>query len=759
MKKIFVCFLFLSSILSAQTPFSTDSALSYLKTLSVDIGPRPFGSPNERRAMEFGLKKFREFDLATTYVLSIRSVDGTGYRPAYNTNSGVVVGILPGSSSRIILIGGHIDSASPFVPGANDDASGAATVIELARILSKQKHEYTLMFCLWGGEEAGLCGSNAFVKHDPHIDSVALMLQVDMANGSEWLMPMFDVHTHSAPRWLVQAAYEEFFKLGYTGLRYPTNFFAENYALPLGEISSDHEPFLQKGIPAIDFTSNPLDPIHTQQDDLEHFKPSGLKRSGDLVYNLVQRFDAGVPQEKLGNYFLIQFGHIPVFIPFHILYVFIALSIFIALFTAFQTRKRRTELDWQQSPKHPVAKLLLIAIIVQACVWLSENIIGWIKGVRYPWISFPEGYFLLGLFSALIGIVVSLYLTPKLKLSHDPYRWYLRSAGWLAAFIVLFSFSGIKLATYPATALLLISFAMLVRKPWLKFIFWILSPHFMFHLAFSEGFTLFSRTLALNTLVSNRLSVVFHILYIVVFALYSFSFLLGFAAMYFDSGIDLLWLKRWRSVKGIIAVSSLFFICLIALYFVPSYSDSWRQTIGVEEFVDGTSGNGTVTLKSNEYMKDARVCFDNKDSIITNDDREILLKRFPTNPQSVWLQENRTMTVMHHDSMTTFDMVIHLHSKYRPHILNIEFSAGGHLVEEVSTPYTSTISGHTVAIRWETFPDTALTIPIHFTVVRGDSVLETTEANYIELMEPVTVQKQWTNVVPQTIIRTTSVLK
>jgi hypothetical protein len=49
-------------------------------------------------------------------------------------------------------------------------------------------------------------------------------------------------------------------------------------------------------------------------------------------------------------------------------------------------------------------------------------------------------------------------------------------------------------------------------------------------------------------------------------------------------------------------------------------------------------------------------------------------------------------------------------------------------------------------------------IPIHFTVVRGDSVNETIEANYIEMIEPVTIEKQWTNVVSRTTITKSEIL-
>jgi hypothetical protein len=438
--------------------------------------------------------------------------------------------------------------------------------------------------------------------------------------------------------------------------------------------------------------------------------------------------------------------------PLILLYSIIALAFLIAMLAIYQTRKRRTELDWQQSPKLPALKLFLVAWIVQTLVWLSENMVGLVKGVRYPWISHPEGYFLLGFIAALIGIVVSLYLTPKLKLSHDPYQWFLRAVAWLAIFIILLSFGGVKMALYPAIALLLLSLAMIVRQPWLKFVLWILSPHFMFHLAFSEGFTLFGRMLALDTFISIRISVVLHLLYIVVFALYSFPFLLGFAAVYFDSEIDLLWLKRWRSRKGLITTVSAFIVCVVMLIFIPSYSDSWRQTISVEEVLDANNGIGTVRLKSNEYMRNTRVHVANKDTVISNWDREVLLKNFCV-AQPSWLQTTHTTTVTQHDSSTTFDVLLHVSSKYRPHTLNISFSAGAHLVEDVSTPYTATITGHSVSIRWETFPDTSLLVPIHFTVVRGDSVKETIEANYIEMIEPITVVKQWTNVVSRTTIK------
>src|ERR1041385_4327556 len=88
-----------------------------------------------------------------------------------------------GATKRIIIIGGHIDSAGPEIPGADDDGSGSATVMEIARVLGKREMQSPLVFCCFGGEEQGLEGSKYFASYFPGIDSVDLMLQVDMANG------------------------------------------------------------------------------------------------------------------------------------------------------------------------------------------------------------------------------------------------------------------------------------------------------------------------------------------------------------------------------------------------------------------------------------------------------------------------------------------------------------------------------------------------------------------------------------------------
>jgi len=78
-----------------------------------------------------------------------------------------VLGIQPGRDpNRVVIIGAHIDSrvtdvmdATSDAPGANDDASGVALVLEAARALARQRFDATIVYAVFSGEEQGLWGA------------------------------------------------------------------------------------------------------------------------------------------------------------------------------------------------------------------------------------------------------------------------------------------------------------------------------------------------------------------------------------------------------------------------------------------------------------------------------------------------------------------------------------------------------------------------------------------------------------------------
>jgi hypothetical protein len=109
-----------------------------------------------------------------------------------------VVALIPGSDSALrgeyVVIGAHFDhlgrsTASALDPeakdairnGADDNASGTAAVLELARLFAQRPTRRSLIVALFTGEELGLLGSQWFVEHAPvAIDSIVAMVNFDM---------------------------------------------------------------------------------------------------------------------------------------------------------------------------------------------------------------------------------------------------------------------------------------------------------------------------------------------------------------------------------------------------------------------------------------------------------------------------------------------------------------------------------------------------------------------------------------------------
>lgn len=106
-----------------------------------------------------------------------------------------VVGYILGVIDSMVVFTAHYDHCgimgdAVLFPGAHDNASGTAAVLDLARIVSQSKPYYTYVFMLFSGEESGLKGSQYAAQH-PLIDytKVKLLCNIDMfCGGDEGLM-------------------------------------------------------------------------------------------------------------------------------------------------------------------------------------------------------------------------------------------------------------------------------------------------------------------------------------------------------------------------------------------------------------------------------------------------------------------------------------------------------------------------------------------------------------------------------------------
>ena len=210
--------------------------------------------------------------------------------PAYN-----VIGMLEGShpilKKEVIIIGAHYDHlgrggegslaprAGDIHYGADDNASGTAGVLELARLLAKQtpRPRRTIVFMAFGGEEEGLLGSNYYVNHPlvPLANTVA-MINMDMIGRmKDGKLIIGGIGT--AKEWRDLMATEKTFQLTLN----------EDGFGP-----SDHSSFYAKQIPVLFFWTGTHTDYHKPSDTFEKINYDDEVRILALVARIVNQLDA-----------------------------------------------------------------------------------------------------------------------------------------------------------------------------------------------------------------------------------------------------------------------------------------------------------------------------------------------------------------------------------------------------------------------------------------------------------------------------------
>lgn len=211
---------------------------------------------------------------------------------AYN-----VIGIVEGTDSVLkneaIVIGAHYDhlgrggrsslaaNSTDIHPGADDNASGTAAVIELARQFAKEKkNKRTLIFMAFGGEEEGLLGSKHYVNNPvwPLYKTVA-MINLDMVGRlNENKLTIGGIGTANEWKELVEVANPRMATDTSTGERVSMSL-SPTFKLTLNEDGfgpSDHSSFYGKQIPVLFFFTGTHADYHRPSDTAEKINYKGL---------------------------------------------------------------------------------------------------------------------------------------------------------------------------------------------------------------------------------------------------------------------------------------------------------------------------------------------------------------------------------------------------------------------------------------------------------------------------------------------------
>ncbi len=188
--------------------------------------------------------------------LKVRRMTFTSAGQPRENLEAVATGFTPSQAGDVVVVG-HLDSTSPqaktLAPGADDNGSGAAGVLALARLIKGRTHRANVRFLLVLGEEQGMLGSKAYVNtlSEAEIANIRAVIVMDMIGFDR--KPPVSIQLETLP--FCQEMADHWADL------------AANYTKAATQISthaygSDHMPFLKKEVPTIltiesEFDDNP----------------------------------------------------------------------------------------------------------------------------------------------------------------------------------------------------------------------------------------------------------------------------------------------------------------------------------------------------------------------------------------------------------------------------------------------------------------------------------------------------------------------
>jgi acetylornithine deacetylase/succinyl-diaminopimelate desuccinylase-like protein len=273
---------------------------------------RELGTPELDTAAQYIAKQFQQIGL-------LPGGDNRGYFQTWQQDVGApkgtitlrnVIGILPGTNPQLtgqsLVIGAHYDHLGIGWPdvraahqgkihhGADDNASGIAVMLELARqITSKWQPERTIILAAFTGEEAGLLGSKHYIgtAEDYPVEKIIAMLNLDTV-GRLGSNPVTLFGTGTA-RELVHV---------FRGAGFVTGISVNAVQDDFG--SSDQAAFIKAGVPAVQFFASAHEDYHAPGDTADKIDSAGLvkvaailKEASEYLANRIEPLTVTLPSQ------------------------------------------------------------------------------------------------------------------------------------------------------------------------------------------------------------------------------------------------------------------------------------------------------------------------------------------------------------------------------------------------------------------------------------------------------------------------------
>ncbi|MDI6870853.1 MAG: M28 family peptidase [Bacillota bacterium] len=270
--------------------FQASQAMLYLSELVTRFPRRDYAYPARREAAEWiaaelGQNGLQVYTQEFSEVIAGRRVDGLQN----------VFAVLPGRISKAILVVAHYDTP-PFVrEGAADDASGVATMMELARVFSRTNPRWTMIFLASDSEEYGaMWGSYRFLLASGWKDRLAAVVSLDFANMGPMKgikLRSMGIHQGYTPLWLREMTKAAIARETQAIDVSPVMEWVER---SVAVAPTEHGVYLEAGIPAVDLWGVPQDQAwqsrhyHTVHDTLDKVHPATVAHYGRAAERLLR---------------------------------------------------------------------------------------------------------------------------------------------------------------------------------------------------------------------------------------------------------------------------------------------------------------------------------------------------------------------------------------------------------------------------------------------------------------------------------------
>ena len=280
-----------------QPVFSGGKMLEHVKYLaSDDLKGRGLGTEELEKAAQYISDQFKAAGLQPA------GDDGTFFqvweqkvgkdRKQFSFKN--VIGIIPGTDEKLagqsVVLSAHYDHLGLGWPdvrkgnegiihyGADDNASGVAVMIELAKLMGKtEKPKRTIVFVAFTGEEAGLIGSRNYVKNYTMFpaDKVIANLNLDTV-GRLFGKKLLVLNGSSAKEW----------KFIFMGTDYVTGIPTSMVQQQLD--ASDQTAFIEAGVPAVQLFSGPEEDYHKPTDTFDKIDGDGMVKVAAVTKEVIQ---------------------------------------------------------------------------------------------------------------------------------------------------------------------------------------------------------------------------------------------------------------------------------------------------------------------------------------------------------------------------------------------------------------------------------------------------------------------------------------